>query len=126
MQDVDTIVVQPGTARIPALTPVTPATPATSETIRSAIQRTPFASQAPSTASQRSTGHGGQPRSARQKTLTVNRGAEACHRFWRDFENFPRFMAHLAFVEQVDTHRSHWVAHAPLGRQVEWTAELFC
>lgn len=59
-----------------------------------------------------------------KKSLTVNRGAEECYRFWRNFENFPRFMAHLDSVQQVDTHRSHWVAHAPLGRQLEWTAEL--
>lgn len=59
-----------------------------------------------------------------KKTLTVNRSAEECYRFWRNFENFPRFMAHLDSVQQVDSHRSHWVAHAPLGRQVEWTAEL--
>jgi len=59
-----------------------------------------------------------------KKSLTVNRSAEDCYRFWRNFENFPRFMAHLDSVQQVDTHRSHWIAHAPLGRQVEWTAEI--
>lgn len=59
-----------------------------------------------------------------KKTLVINRSLEDCYRFWRDFENFPRFMQHVESVQQLDGTRSHWSVHAPLGRLVEWTAEL--
>jgi uncharacterized membrane protein len=43
--------------------------------------------------------------------------------YWRDFSNLPRFMRHLESVTE-DGNRSHWVAKAPAGQQVEWDAEL--
>ena len=33
-----------------------------------------------------------------RKSIAINQSPEACYRFWRDFENFPRFMKH---VEEV-------------------------
>ena len=32
------------------------------------------------------------------------------YRFWRNFENLPRFMDHLESVTVIDENRSHWVA----------------
>ena len=47
------------------------------------------------------------------------------YRFWRRFDNLPRFMAHLEAVTEHDgTDRSHWVAAGPAGLRVEWNAEI--
>lgn len=59
-----------------------------------------------------------------RKSLNINRPPEACYRFWRDFENFPGFMQHVDEVRLLDATRSHWRVRAPLGRQVEWDAEI--
>lgn len=59
-----------------------------------------------------------------RKSININQGPEACYRFWRNFENFPRFMNHVDEVHTLDATRSHWSVRAPLGRHVEWTAEL--
>lgn len=59
-----------------------------------------------------------------RQSLNINRSPEACYRFWRDFANFPNFMQHVDEVRMLDATRSHWKVRAPLGRQVEWTAEL--
>jgi uncharacterized membrane protein len=44
--------------------------------------------------------------------------------FWHNFENLPRFMAHLVSVRVKSPTRSHWVAKGPAGTTVEWDAEL--
>lgn len=59
-----------------------------------------------------------------EKTVTINRSAEELYRFWRNFENLPRFMKHLKFVRVIDDKRSHWIANAPLDNSVEWDAEI--
>ncbi len=58
------------------------------------------------------------------QTIAVNRSPEDCYRFWRDFENLPRFMEHLESVRMTGDGRSHWVVKAPAGQTVEWDAEL--
>jgi uncharacterized membrane protein len=57
-------------------------------------------------------------------TITIKRAPEEVYRFWRDFQNLPRFMSHLESVQVTDDKRSHWVAKAPAGMQVEWDAEI--
>lgn len=59
-----------------------------------------------------------------EKCITVNRTADECYRFWRDFENFPRFMTHLESVTAGEGNRSHWVAKGPAGTRIEWDAEV--
>jgi uncharacterized membrane protein len=58
--------------------------------------------------------------------FTINRPAEELYRFWRNFENLPRFMQHLESVRVLDDRRSHWVARAPrfVGGKVGWDAEI--
>jgi uncharacterized membrane protein len=58
------------------------------------------------------------------KSVTINRSPEELYRFWRDFQNLPRFMNHLKAVENIDGRYSHWVAKAPAGQTVEWDAEI--
>lgn len=59
-----------------------------------------------------------------RQSLNIHRSPDDCYRFWRDVENFPNFMQHVDEVRMIDATRSHWKVRAPLGRQVEWTAEL--
>ncbi len=59
-----------------------------------------------------------------ERSVTINRPAQECYRFWRDFQNFPRFMKHLESVEVLSDTRSHWRAKAPAGTSVEWDAEI--
>ena len=58
------------------------------------------------------------------QAVTINRAPEELYRFWRDFQNLPRFMKHLESVRETGNRRSHWVAKAPAGRKVEWDAEI--
>jgi uncharacterized membrane protein len=55
--------------------------------------------------------------------ITVKRARGDVYRFWHDFQNLPRFMGHLESVQTSNGH-SHWKATAPIGRTVEWDAEI--
>lgn len=59
-----------------------------------------------------------------EKSITVNKPPAELYRFWRNFENLPRFMNHLEAVHVTGGNRSHWVAKAPAGTTVEWDAEI--
>jgi uncharacterized membrane protein len=58
------------------------------------------------------------------QSLTVNRSPEELYRYWRNFQNLPRFMKHIESAWETGGGRSHWVAKAPAGRTVEWDAEI--
>jgi uncharacterized membrane protein len=58
------------------------------------------------------------------KTIIINRSPPELYAFWRDFENFPRFMEYLDSVQITGDKRSHWVAKGPAGKKVEWDAEI--
>ncbi len=58
------------------------------------------------------------------KTLTINKSAAELYQYWHDFENLPRFMKHLQSVKVIDSIKSHWVTHGPLGGTVEWDANI--
>ena len=57
------------------------------------------------------------------ESITIKRPRNEVYGFWHNFENLPRFMAHLESVEVSGDRRSHWVAKAPAGTTVEWDAE---
>jgi uncharacterized membrane protein len=59
-----------------------------------------------------------------KKSVIINKSPEELYRYWRNFENLPRFMNHLESVKTLNDKRSHWVAKAPLGTTVEWDAEI--
>lgn len=59
-----------------------------------------------------------------EKSVTINRSPEELYKYWRNFENLPRFMNHLESVRTTGERRSHWVAKAPAGTTVEWDAEI--
>lgn len=57
------------------------------------------------------------------QSVHVNRSPGEVYSFWKNFQNFPRFMYYLDSVQLTDDKRSHWVAKAPAGMTVEWDAE---
>jgi uncharacterized membrane protein len=56
--------------------------------------------------------------------VTIDAPIDELYRFWRDFENLPRFMTHLESVFTRPDGRSHWVAKGPAGTTVAWDAEI--
>jgi uncharacterized membrane protein len=59
-----------------------------------------------------------------EKSVSINATPEELYRFWRNFENLPRFMHNLEAVEVHDDKRSHWTARGPAGTTVDWEAEI--
>ena len=59
-----------------------------------------------------------------ERSITIGLPQQQVYAYWRDFSRLPTFMRHLALVTMTDNSRSHWVARAPLGRQVEWDAQI--
>jgi uncharacterized membrane protein len=59
-----------------------------------------------------------------RESIRVERPLAEVYRFWRQFENLPRFMTHLERVTDLDNGRSHWVARGPGPLRIEWDAEI--
>jgi uncharacterized membrane protein len=59
-----------------------------------------------------------------EKKIIIDRSPDELYRFWRKLENLPQVMSHLKKVESVDSQCSHWVAKGPLGKEIEWHAEI--
>jgi uncharacterized membrane protein len=59
-----------------------------------------------------------------RKTVIIDRSPEEVYRFWRDLGNLPSFMKHLESVQVTGENRSHWIAKGPVGKAVEWDAEI--
>jgi uncharacterized membrane protein len=59
-----------------------------------------------------------------RESIRLERPLDELYRFWRRFENLPRFMTHLEEVAALGNGRSHWVARGPAGLRVEWDAEI--
>ncbi|KPF74684.1 cyclase [alpha proteobacterium AAP81b] len=58
------------------------------------------------------------------RSVTINRPAAELYRFWRDFNNLPKFMADIVVIDVVDATHSRWTVKAPGDREVGWTAEV--
>lgn len=59
-----------------------------------------------------------------EKVITINRTPAEVYAAWRDVESLPTIMSHLESVTRTDDGLTHWVAKGPLGRTVEWDAEI--
>jgi len=59
-----------------------------------------------------------------EAAVTINRPLAEVFRFWRNFENLPRFMEHLDQVALREEGISHWVARGPGGTHVAWDARI--
>jgi uncharacterized membrane protein len=58
------------------------------------------------------------------RTINIDRSPEEIYNYWRDLNNLPRFMKHLASVERTGQNQSHWVINAPGGKKIEWDAQI--
>ncbi len=58
------------------------------------------------------------------KSVTIERPAKEVYGFWRDLENLPRVMDHLASVEERSDGQSTWTTKGPAGSQVRWDAQI--
>jgi uncharacterized membrane protein len=59
-----------------------------------------------------------------EHSVFINRSPEELYRFWRQFENLPRFMDHLASVKTEGNQRSHWVVKTIGNAEISWDAEI--
>lgn len=59
-----------------------------------------------------------------ESSVVVNRPREEVYRIWRNLNNLPIFMDHIANVHEIDDIRSIWVARAPGGMVVKWDASI--
>ena len=58
-----------------------------------------------------------------EKTIDVDRPVRSVYNQWTQFEEFPRFMAGVKQVTQLDDTHVHWEAEI-WGKDVEWDAEI--
>ncbi|HEV7367976.1 SRPBCC family protein [Arenibaculum sp.] len=56
--------------------------------------------------------------------VTIGKPRDELYRFWRDFENLPRFMEDVERIDVTDRHHSHWCVRSPGEGTVEWDAEV--
>jgi uncharacterized membrane protein len=59
-----------------------------------------------------------------QESVEVEAPVSACYQRWLNFEEFPRFMEHVESVTRQGDKRWHWVVSGPLGKDLEWDAEV--
>ena len=59
-----------------------------------------------------------------EAAVEIDCPAETLFRFWRNLEQLPRVMRHVRSVKELDQRRSHWTVAGPLGKAVEWDAEI--
>lgn len=59
-----------------------------------------------------------------EESVTINKPISEVYRFWRNFENLPRFMKHLESVSVREAGISHWVAKGPAGMNAAWDARI--
>ena len=59
-----------------------------------------------------------------ENSVLINKSPEELYRYWRQFENLPRFMDHLVSVKTEGDQRSHWVVKSIGNAEVSWDAEI--
>jgi uncharacterized membrane protein len=59
-----------------------------------------------------------------EKTIHIEAAPDEVYALWSNYENFPRFMSHVAEVRDLGRRRSHWVVKGPGGTTFEWNSVL--
>ena len=59
-----------------------------------------------------------------RESIRLEQPIAEVYRFWRHFENLPRFMTYLEQVSELGNGRSRWVARGPAGTRITWDAEI--
>ena len=57
------------------------------------------------------------------KEILVNAPISQVFAFWKNFENFPRFMKNIESIQVTGPDLTHWKCKGPLGTDVEWDAK---
>lgn len=57
------------------------------------------------------------------KTIVVNAPLSQVFTYWKNFENFPRFMENIESIQAIGPDETRWTAKGPLGTAVEWDAK---
>lgn len=55
--------------------------------------------------------------------IIVNAPVARVFGYWKNFENFPRFMDNIESIETTGSNTTHWKMKGPAGTTVEWDAE---
>jgi uncharacterized membrane protein len=58
------------------------------------------------------------------ESLNIKGTPEEIYEEWWKLEKFPRYLNSLKSVEWIDAEHSRWIAQGPLGKTVEWIAEI--
>ena len=56
--------------------------------------------------------------------VTIRRAIEEVFKFYRDFENLPRFLGDVIAVTPIGPATSRWTIQGPLGIRVNWTIKV--
>jgi len=59
-----------------------------------------------------------------KNSRVIHRSPAELFKFWREFENLPRFMHNIESVSQLDERRSRWRVRGPLDSVIAWDAEI--
>ncbi|HWC15481.1 MAG TPA: SRPBCC family protein, partial [Terriglobales bacterium] len=59
-----------------------------------------------------------------ETSFAINCSAGQAFRYWRNFENLPRFMRNLESVQVKDDRHSEWRAVGRMGKDIHWRAEV--
>ena len=59
-----------------------------------------------------------------EKSVLIQRSSSDLYQFWHDFARLPEFMENITSVTVQDKTHTHWTAQGPLGKTVEWDAEI--
>jgi len=59
-----------------------------------------------------------------ENAVLINKSPEELYRYWRQFENLPKFMENLVSVKTEGDQRSHWVVKMIGNAEVSWDAEI--
>ena len=58
------------------------------------------------------------------RTVIVKATPEEAFRIWSNFDEFPKFMHYIESVKKTGDRTSQWVMSGPLGKDIEWEAEM--
>jgi uncharacterized membrane protein len=59
-----------------------------------------------------------------EKTVHIDASPNEVYEQFANYENFPRFMSHVAEVRDLGRRRSHWSVKGPGGSRFEWNSIL--
>lgn len=58
------------------------------------------------------------------KSIIVDGRVSDVFNLWANFQNFPHFMKYVKSVRPISEKTSRWEVEGPLGKDVEWVAEI--